>query len=164
MNESAKLLEDYINGVDQLNKLIQGITNDKLQYFPEYKDSWSIKEHIIHLIDSEINGFIRLKSIIAQPGSDCYVMNEEEWTKNIRRKNEDINKYLKLFKLIRQLSYDFIKEEDDSTWENQFFIRTYKGNTVKITIKEWLNTYVNHLKYHIEYIEKINEEMKKKNL
>jgi len=164
MNESVKLLEDYKNGVDQLNKLIQGITNDKLLYFPENKDSWSIKEHIIHLIDSEINGFIRLKSIIAQPGSDCYVMNEEEWTKNIRRKNEDINKYLKLFKLIRELSYDFIKEEDDSTWENQFFIRTYKGNTVKITIKDWLNTYVNHLKYHIEYIEKIYEEMNKKNL
>ena len=162
MNESEQLLADYRQGSHDFIKLLHSINTHSFDYFPNYKDSWSIKEHVIHVIDSEINGFVRLKSIIAQPSSNCYVMNEEDWTKNIRRKNEDLKKYLDIFKLIRELAYEFIYDEDETKWEDQYFVRTYKGNEVKITIKEWLKTYNNHLKYHIEYIEKIVDEIKRK--
>jgi hypothetical protein len=153
------LLGTYINGVNQINDIIEKLAESSLDYIPEYADNWSIKEHIIHLVDSEINGFIRLKSIIAQPGSECYVMNEEDWTRNIRRKKEDINIYLKVFGLVRELAFEFINDEDESTWDGNYFIRTYNEKTDKITIRKWLETYNNHLKFHIEYIEQIKDEI-----
>lgn len=156
---SSPLLETYKNGVSVINNLIAGIDESLLDKMPEHADDWTIKEHIIHLVDSEINAFIRLKSIIAQPASECYVMNEENWTKNIRRKNEDMNKYLKLFGGIRELAYDFIKEEDERSREENYYIRTINGKAEKVTINKWLQIYNNHLNAHVEYIEKINAEL-----
>jgi len=157
---NSPLLETYKNGVSIINNLIAGIDESLLDKMPEHADDWTIKEHVIHLVDSEINAFIRLKSIIAQPGSECYVMNEENWTKNIRRKNEDMNKYLKLFGGIRELAYDFIKEEDERAREENYYIRTINGKPEKVTINKWLQIYNNHLNAHVEYIEKINAELK----
>ena len=157
---NSPLLETYKNGVSIINNLIAGIDESLLDKMPEHADDWTIKEHVIHLVDSEINAFIRLKSIIAQPASECYVMNEENWTKNIRRKNEDMNKYLKLFGGIRELAYDFIKEEDERSREENYYIRTINGKPEKVTINKWLQIYNNHLNAHVEYIEKINAELK----
>lgn len=157
---NSPLLETYKNGVSIINNLIAGIDESLLDKMPEHADDWTIKEHIIHLVDSEINAFIRLKSIIAQPASECYVMNEENWTKNIRRKNEDMNKYLKLFGGIRELAYDFIKEEDERSREENYYIRTINGKAEKVTINKWLQIYNNHLSAHVEYIEKINADLK----
>jgi hypothetical protein len=157
---NSPLLEMYKNGVSIINNLIAGIDESLLDKMPEHADDWTIKEHIIHLVDSEINAFIRLKSIIAQPASECYVMNEEDWTKNLRRKNEDMNKYLKLFGGIRELAYDFIKEEDERSREENYYIRTINGKAEKVTINKWLQIYNNHLNAHVEYIEKIYAELK----
>lgn len=159
---NSLLLVTYKNGVSIVNNLIANIDESLLDKMPEHADDWTIKEHIIHLVDSEINAFIRLKSIIAQPSSECYVMNEEEWTKNIRRKNEDMNKYLKLFGLIRELAYDFIIDEDERTREDNYYIKTINGKAEKITINKWLQIYTKHLNFHVDYIEKINAELKEK--
>lgn len=53
------LLNEYLSGIDLLNVKIQNLTDNDLNYRPERLDAWSIKEHIIHLVDSEVNGFIR---------------------------------------------------------------------------------------------------------
>jgi len=159
MDKKLIALEEYKTGNNKLLELLNLLSDKEIEYFPGRQDAWSIKEHIIHLIDSEINGFIRLKSIIAQPSSDCYVMNEEEWTKNLRTKNEDVHKYLSVFKLIRELAYDFIIEEDPLTWNTNYFIRTYKGETINVTIEKWLDFYNYHLKFHIDFINNIYQEI-----
>ena len=157
-------LEKYKEGYQEINNIIKFIPESIIEYIPSYENAWSIKEHIIHLVDSETNGLIRLKSIIAQPGSDCFVMDEDNWTKNIRRKNEDVNKYMQLYKSIREIAYDFIKDEANENWNTQYFIRTYQGKTLKITIENWIDLYNNHLAFHINYINKIIETKKEKNL
>ena len=113
-------LEKYREGYQDIKNIVRSIPESLLDFIPAYENAWSIQEHIIHLVDSERNGLVRLKSIIAQPGSDCYVMDEDIWTKNIRRKNEDINKYLELFKSIREIAYDFIKDESQENWKGQY--------------------------------------------
>jgi hypothetical protein len=110
------------------------------------------------LADSELNGFIRLKSIIAQPGSDCYVMDEDAWTRNIKNNNEDVYKYMELFKIIRELAYEFINSVDIKNWNNQYFIRTYKGQETQITIEKWLEVYNEHFSVHLDYLDKIKKD------
>jgi hypothetical protein len=163
--DKRQLLENYTSGVKRLFIKMNDITDDMLVYRPKIEDAWTIKEHIIHLVDSEINGFIRLKSIIAQPGSSCYVMDENSWTKKIRRKNEDINKYLSVFKLIREMVFDLLVDEDESNWDTDYFIRRYHGETVNVTIEKCLEIYINHLNFHLEYLDRnINESKKDKSI
>lgn len=159
MSEMNQLAENYKNGSIRLDHLIVGLTSERFDFIPAHDDAWSIKEHIIHIVDSEVNGFVRLKSIIAQPGSHCYVMEEDGWTRNLRRKNENVHAYLDLFKLIRKMALDFILEEPEATWNDQYFIRTYKGQIVQVTIEKWLELYTKHLDFHVEYIMKIVDEI-----
>jgi DinB superfamily len=151
---SMQLLETYTSGVDMLYDRMNAIDDDMLDFKPNVEDAWTIKEHMIHLVDSEINGFIRLKSIIAQPGSNCYVMDEETWSKNIKRKNEDVKKYLSVFKLMREMAYDLLVDEDESNWNKDYFVRTYRGETANVTIKKCLELYIDHLKFHLECIDR----------
>lgn len=155
---SSHLLKEYADGAKILLDRMKEINEKMLSYRPKREDAWTIKEHVIHLIDSEINGFVRLKSIIAQPGSTCYVMEEEAWTKNIRRKNEDVTKYLSVFKLIREMVYDLLIDEVEENWRGDYFIRHYHGETLKVTIEKFLEIYINHLKFHLEYLDKNIEE------
>ncbi|MBN1894588.1 DinB family protein [bacterium] len=157
-----ELLGKYIQGVEILSAKMKHVTDDMLVFRPDIEDAWTIKEHIIHLVDSEINGFIRLKSIIAQPGSTCYVMDEDNWTKNIRRKNEDVKKYLAVFKLIREMAFDLLIDEDEGNWDKDYFIRPYKGEIVNVTIEKCLTIYINHLDFHLKYMDRNIDAYKRK--
>ncbi|MBN2028901.1 DinB family protein [bacterium] len=154
-----KMLDEYIAGVDRLNRKVKNLSDAMMNYQPEWKESWTIKEHIIHLVDSETNGFIRCKSIIAQPNSECYVMDEDNWTKNLSRKNEDVNKYIQLFGIIRNIVYDLLIDEPEENWNKNFFIRDYRGERKNITLKKCIELYNDHLDFHIDYIDRIIEEM-----
>jgi hypothetical protein len=158
----TELLNEYKSGVELVENKIKGLSKEALNYRPVRKDGWTIKEHIIHMVDSETNGFIRIKSIIAQPGSETYVMDEDRWTANIRRKNEDMNKYLELFGSIRSIVYDLLADEPEENWIRDFFIRDYSGEQKKITILQAVQLYVNHAKGHMEYIDTNLEEFRGK--
>ncbi|MBP7737644.1 MAG: DinB family protein [Spirochaetes bacterium] len=154
-----QLLNTYAGGVEALDSKLRGLTGREYDYRPHRDDAWTIKEHIIHLVDSEVNGFIRCKSIIAQPGSECYVMDEDVWTKNIRRKDEDIYKYIRLFGLVRTIVCDLVKDEPEENWRGDYFIRKYKGETVQVTLEKCIEIYCNHLQFHLEYIDAILAEL-----
>lgn len=155
-----KMLDEYLAGVDRLNDKLKNVSETMFHFKSKRKDSWTIKEHIIHLVDSETNGFIRCKSIIAQPNSECYVMDEDNWTKNISRKNEDVKKYIQLFEIIRNIVYDLLIDEPEENWNKNYFIRDYKGERKNVTIEKCIELYNNHLNFHIDYIDKIIEESK----
>jgi len=152
--EPKQLLDEYCRGKDMLAAKIEQIDAGMLEYRPDAADAWTIKEHVIHVVDSEINGFLRLKSIIAQPYTNCYVMDEETWTENLQRKNEDIGKYLSMYTLIKDLIYDLLVDEDEANWHRGFFIRDYKGERSEVTIAKGLQMYVDHLRAHLEYIDR----------
>lgn len=150
--DTKELLKTFCEGADKLYSKLNDVPDELLVYRPPRPDAWTIKEHVIHLVDSEMNGFIRLKSIIAQPGSDCYVMDEERWTRNIRRKNEDIKKYLAMYGLVKEMVYDFLADEPEENWNDQYFTRTYNGVTDRVTIAKCLKFYIDHLEFHLRYI------------
>ncbi|HEX9934819.1 MAG TPA: DinB family protein [bacterium] len=156
--KNKPLLDKYLQGVDALNAAIKGLSDHAMNFRPKREEAWTIQEHIIHLVDSEVNGFIRCKSIIAQPNSKCYVMDEDSWTANIRRKNEDVNKYVQLFALIRSIVYDLLIDEPDGNWNRDYFIRDYKGNGELVTLEKCVQLYINHLEFHLEHIGKIRND------
>jgi DinB superfamily len=136
-----------------LEARVVGLPVDVLEFRPRYPEAWTIKEHVIHLADSEANNFIRLKSIIAQPGSVGFVIDEIAWTSNLAHKREDIGKYLRLFRVVREIVVELVSGEIGSN-EN-FFLRTYRGETRRVTLREGLEVYARHVGFHLEYIDRI---------
>jgi hypothetical protein len=153
------LLETYLAGVYDLNGVMGLIPEKDLNVRPARENAWTIKEHVIHLVDSEVNGFIRAKSIIAQPNATAFVMEEEGWTKNLARKNEDLKKYLLLFGVVRSLVVDLFQDEPEENWTKDGYLRTYKGETKKVTLEKYFEMYISHVAFHLEYINKVKNEI-----
>ena len=152
--DDRSLLETYRDGAGRLLARVRSLPEGVIDFRPALEDAWTVREHIIHLVDSEINAFIRIKSIIAQPGSSCYVMDEDAWTRNIRRKNEDLDKYIAAFGLMRGMVYDLLVDEDVANWDRDYFTRDYNNEVARITIRKALELYVRHCAAHLEYIDR----------
>lgn len=148
---NRELLAAYAAGPDILEARLEGIDPAILARRPDRPDGWSIKEHAIHLVDSDMNGFVRIKSIVAQPGTACYVMDEELWTANLRRTDEDLGRYLALFRLARGIIAELAAPLIDSC--EGYFLRTYKGEEKRIDLRGALEVYVKHLEFHLPYID-----------
>lgn len=152
---NAELLAAYAAGPDILEERLAGVDAATLAKRPDRPDGWSIKEHAIHLIDSDLNGFVRIKSIVAQPGTACYVMDEELWTANLRRTDEDLGRYLRLFRLEREIIAELVRPLLGSC--DGFFLRTYKGEERRIDLRGALEVYVKHLEFHLPYIDALRK-------
>jgi hypothetical protein len=156
----TELLERFSSGSGRIGELMSHVPEELLDWRPRRADAWTIREHLIHLVDTEANSFVRIKSIIAQPGSECYVMEEDAWTRNLAGRKEDVRKYLELFALVRSIIHDLVKDEPVDRWNSGYFVRTYKGKRAELTLEKALELGCYHLDFHIDYIKKILEEAK----
>ncbi|MDX2445556.1 MAG: hypothetical protein QNK30_17305, partial [Bacteroidales bacterium] len=84
----------------ELQNFFVALPVDNGIFLAGYKiDEQGINYPYIVFVDSDINNFLRLKSAIAQSFSEVYVIDEETWTTNIRKKNENVGAYLRLCRL-----------------------------------------------------------------
>ena len=148
------LLQEYSEGFNLLSKKIEGLPDKLLLFRPPIVDAWSIKEHVIHIVDCEINNFIRWRSILAQPKSTCFVIEENKWTENLNYQKEDISKYLQVFKILRMITNEYLADIDEKLWSKDYFMHEYQGQMKNVTLKECINIYKNHVPWHIEYIDR----------
>jgi len=158
--DTTALIASYESGADSIRTLIRSIPEDAYDFMPETADDWTIRQHVIHLVDSEINNFIRTKSCIAQPHSNVYVINELDWTKNLGNRKEDVNDYLDLFSLIRKILSSFLRTVPEADFTGTYFIRTYNNETKNISLREAVEMYTKHVLMHIDYINRIYDEYK----
>ena len=63
--------QNLINKFEKLSNSFDDILNmpDELILYKPNKDSWSIKEHIVHCLDVDIANFHRYRKAIAEPES-----------------------------------------------------------------------------------------------
>jgi hypothetical protein len=145
-----KLLDDFQKGPVRLRNKVDHLSEEVLNFRPN-AESWTIKEHVIHVVDSEINNFIRWKSILAQPGSIGFVIKQDTWTRNLQYYREDMNKYLTVFSLLREISYEYLLGVEDSKWEKDYYIHEWSG---EVTLIRCIQTYSQHVDDHLKYIDR----------
>ena len=73
-------IEMYKNATEEFISVAQGLTDselDKLQ-----TDSWTARQVIHHVADSEAQSYARLRRLIAEPGTVIQGYNEAVWGEN----------------------------------------------------------------------------------
>lgn len=109
-------------------------------------DKWSIHEIIVHIADSEANSFIRCRRMIAEPGAGVYGYDQDAWAQKLNYHAQRTEDALELFKWLRKMSYDLLKNVDDITWKTAWVEHSEVG---KMTFEEWLKIYEEHIPVHI---------------
>jgi len=149
------LIKAYEDGARRIKELFERIPEDALDYRPRGTDRWTIRQHLIHLVDSDVNHFIRIKSCVAQPHSNVYVIDELDWVRNLGDRKEEAASYIELFRLLRKIMSRFLSALPAEDFDSRYFMREYQGERRRVTLAEAVKMYRDHVDFHIEYIAKI---------
>ena len=146
--ERRQKLALYRDAHDQLVNALESYPEDMWDYKPG-PERWSIREIILHITDSEANSYIRCRRAIAEPGAAVMAYDEDQWARGLSYADQDPQAALALFKHLRGMTYDLVKELPDGVWSHTI---DHPENGL-MTLGDWLGVYANHVPEHIDQIQ-----------
>ena len=149
-DKRKELVDAYHGGIAQLNCAIFGLSPELLTFRP-FPEAWTCIEHIVHLVEMEMSGYLRCRSIVAECGKTVWILDEELWTQHLDYHSESIDDYLTEFVWLRERNTAFLRRQPDAVWDENFVIRPQFG---RIDLEIWVKIYIKHLTEHIGYIER----------
>ena len=70
ITDRKDLLVRYESDWSRLKQMIDALPMDAIDFVPDLKDAWSIREHLAHLMDVEIRAFIRYRNAVVDCEAD----------------------------------------------------------------------------------------------
>jgi hypothetical protein len=144
------LLDRFARAPEAVAEKIRSLSGEQMTYRP-FPEAWTIHEHLIHLADSEINGSIRLRKILAESGVAVDVFDQEKWVASLNYHSQPAERALAVFRLLRQIALDLLREVEGDRWDSAYIMHPERG---KLTLRDWLQTYAEHAEQHLQYIER----------
>ena len=141
----AQKIVSYGNGLTLFVDAVQRLPREAWRFKPA-PDQWSIHEIVIHVSDSEANGYIRCRKCIAEPGQVVMGYDERQWAAALRYQDQSAEEALDLFKLLRLRTYNLIRSLPDSVWSHT--LQHSENGTM--SLDDWLDVYERHIQDHIE--------------
>jgi hypothetical protein len=151
MNDEERLqqLQLYRLGFDTLTAVLRNIPREAWSFKPS-PEAWSIHEIILHLADAEAHGYIRFRTLIAEPGARVNSFDQNAWASALDYSHHSTDDALDLFRILRRTTYDLIATLPQDAWS-----RSVEHSTRGVlNLDDWLAGYDRHLMAHISQIER----------
>lgn len=135
-----------------ISAVLKGLREEQFHYIPA-KGEWSIHEIIIHLADSEVVGFWRMRKTLAEPGTTIQLYDENAWAKQLLYRWQDHTLAMNLFTALRVSTAALLRSLPEEAWERTSIHPEYG----EVNVSQFLNTYLEHGEVHIRQIERIKQ-------
>jgi uncharacterized damage-inducible protein DinB len=148
----TEIIKMYEAGVDELHQAIDGLSDAQLN-LREVHDKWSIREHVLHLIDLELITLHKVKFALAEPGR-MYTGNSfqpDDWHQGLHYAQRPIAAEVLLFGAVRQHIIGLCKYLPDA------LERTIRTTSREETVAQLLKMMAGHANHHLRAIERICE-------
>ncbi len=157
MNHSERkiLIQSYGKGAEQMEAALKIYPREMWHYRPA-PGKWSIHENIIHVTDSEVNSYVRCRRFIAEPGSTVMGYDQDVWATKLNYHQQSTEDALQLFKLLRKMSYELIRDLPEEVWEHT----VHHSENGIMTMDNWLTIYTEHIPVHTRQMQRIYEAWK----
>ncbi len=148
----ADLLFRYRRGVNLVLDALANADDAALDRRPSPPGSWTAREVVHHLADSETNSYVRLRRLLAEPeGTTIQGYDEAQWAR-VLRYDRPIAASLAVFTAVRQASSELLDavlpELPDRVWERAAE-HTEAG---AYRLLDWLVVYADHAETHADQI------------
>ena len=140
-NSYRSATEEFLNLVDSLKETDLDISD---------AEGWTPRQVIHHMADSEAQSYARLRRLIAEPGTTIQGYDEGKWAENqtLGYKSQPIEYSVAVLKAVREATYQLLLRVNESLLNNKG-IHSESG---EYSIKNWLESYINHPKDHANQI------------
>jgi hypothetical protein len=151
-----ELLNYYKAGHDDLQNALKELPMEMWDFKPA-PEKWSIREIIVHVTDSEANGYVRCRKIVAENGSEVTAYDQDAWAENLLYASRSIDSNLELFKIFRIINYTLLNDLPEEKWNNYLKHPEYG----KMTLYDHVKLYADHVYGHINQMKRNLEDWKK---
>lgn len=147
-HERIRRIESYGNAYQKLMAGLQQFPTEMWDYRDEH-GCWSIREHLVHIADSEANSYIRCRRLIAEPGEQLMAYDENAWSRSLFYSDQGEDDALALFRLLRSQTYALIRSVPDDAWSNT----CQHPENGDMSLDDWLEVYESHIPEHLEFMQ-----------
>ena len=140
--------ENYRSATEEFLNLISSLKETDLDISDA--EGWTPRQVIHHMADSEAQSYARLRRLIAEPGTTIQGYDEGKWAENqtLGYKSQPIEYSVAVLKAVREATYQLLLRVNESLLNNKG-IHSESG---EYSIKNWLESYINHPKDHANQI------------
>ena len=138
---------------DEIFDLIESIDPLKRSIVPK-EESWCLDDIIMHIVDTEIQSYVRLISILAEKNPNISNFDEKQWA-SLGRK-VDISVARNVVRFIRSEILRASSKFTGSDLQHRFGIHSVRGPESFVTLSE---IYEKHIDSHIKQAKRIIEKL-----
>ena len=152
-----ELLEKLLTSAGAYDRFVTSDSQaDLLNFRPDLEDAWTIQEQLVHVLDSEMSLFLRIRQAVANPGSDALpAFSLDKWTEGFDHTSQSAKDTVGTFKKIHLLAYGVLKAMEKKDWSGYYVNHSTRG---KQTLDDILKIMAGHVDFHIDLMER-NEKL-----
>lgn len=147
--EKRALIAQFEEGSRAFDDVLS-LPPELLRYRP-FPDAWTIHEHVVHVLESDMAGFHRYRRAIAEPGTAVLGYDEEVWTPALAYHSHDLGETIALLKAERHYAAAHLHTLLAADWSAFSYSHSQFGS---VSLEKWLGDYVGHVKIHRDYIDR----------
>jgi DinB superfamily len=141
-----ELIARYKDGYRAVSEALAGASDAELDAHPA-PGKWSAREIVHHLADSEMNGALRLRVLVAGPERVVLGYDQDQFARALYY-GRPIDASLQAFKAARETTAEILDRMSEADWQ-----REGTHNEIgRYTIERWLQIYAAHAHKHAEQI------------
>ena len=134
----------------KLQKLVKPLSKAQLTRTPA-PGKWSIAQILAHLVDAELVGGWRMRSIIGSSGVSLQPFDQDVWAETFAYADRDPKVSLETFRALRENNLRMLKALPKNLWEN-YGMHQERG---KETITHIVRMFAGHDLNHLGQVERI---------
>ena len=150
------VIDEFELGGQILADSIAGLTEGELQKIPA-DGSWSIKQILVHMLDSDLVGADRMKRVIAENNPTLLAYDETAFANSLFYQETDTGLVRDLFRMNRRYIASILRRIPASSFA-RFGQHTETGQK---TLEDLVRNYVDHLNHHLTFIYRKSSELGK---
>ena len=147
--EKEALIDHFAAGADAFDDTLSLPVG--LLTFRPMVDAWTIHEHVVHFVESEIAAFHRHRKAIAEPGGPVIGYDEEKWTPALNYHAVSLADSVATLKLLRKIAAAHLRTIVTRDWTLYSFTHSTKG---VVNLEMWIVDYIDHVKFHRDLIDR----------
>lgn len=144
MSDRATLIAAFAGGAAAVGEAWGQVPEEARRFRPAAGE-WSPHELVIHLADADVNGYLRFRKLVAEPGATVPGYEQDAWAASLDYHGQDPDLAIELMARLRALTHPVLESLDDSVWRHTV-THSERGTW---TMEDWLRTYTDHVGDHV---------------
>ncbi len=147
-----ELLEQLLRGAELVDAAVAGLSEGEADYLPG-NGKWTVRQVVSHLADSEMVGADRFRRVLAEDNPTLMAYDEKAWAEKLDWGRRSIPQSLELFRKVRQLNYELLKDLPEAAFERQ----GRHSERGPLRVAQLLEIYAQHAEGHARQIRAARE-------